>query len=140
MAYKISKLNKHIKHFRIYLYLLLLLCAAIICVMLLILKFYYKQDKRIGNINLILLTIFSGLVLRMQYYCITMKGGFMCQLPVILLFTIFHIIYTYYIITIVRKKRKKWELYDNYDKIVLGYFIIISIYFSKTYLNLIIHG
>lgn len=113
--------------------------APIICLMLIILKYYYKQEKRIGNINLISLTICSLLLIIMQYACITMNQiEIMCQLPVLFIFITFNIIYTLFVFTIFREKKKNWKLYDNYDKMVIGYFIIITIYFSKIGFNLII--
>jgi len=74
----------------------------------------------------------------MQYSCITRKQlETMCQLPVLFLFIIFYIIYTLFVFTIFREKKRDWNLYDNYDKIIIGYFIIITILGLKTYLNLI---
>ena len=132
MSYSISnkKLLKRIINFSIKskLMLLIQICAPIICIMLIILKFYYKQEKRISNINLISLTIFRLLLIRTQYSCITMKQlETMCQLPVLFLFIIFYIIYTLFVFTIFREKKWDWNLYDNYDKIIIGYFIIITI-------------
>ena len=138
MSYTISnkKLLKRIMNFGIYskLTLLIHICAPLICLMLIILKFYYKQEKRIGNINLFCLTFFSFFMIRIQYMCTTMKQmEIVCLAPVIIMYNIFYISYAFYIITILVKKKKKWELYDKYDKIVIGYFIIASMWILNLY-------
>jgi hypothetical protein len=141
MSYTISNkdLLKRIMKFPIYnkLTLLIHIFAPSICLMLIILKFYYKQEKRIGNINVIILTIFSFLMIRTQYTCIKMKEMEMfCQFPVLIMYLIFYINYVYYINTIFKKKRK-WELYDKYDKIVIGYFVIASLWLFQLFTRMI---
>ena len=139
MSYKISnkKLLKRIMNFPINskLTLLIHICGPLICVMLIILKFYYKQEKRISNMNLISLTFFSFFMIRIQYMCITMKQlEIMCQVPVMIIYFIFYISYVFYIITILVRKKKRWELYDKYDKIVIGYFIIASLWILNIFI------
>jgi hypothetical protein len=142
MSYTISNKNllKRIMKYSIYskLTLLIHIFAPSICLMLIILKFYYKQEKRIGNINIIILTIFSFLMIRIQYMCTKMKQmEMMCQFPVLIMYFIFYINYVFYIITILKKKERRWELYDMYDKIVIGYFIIASLWLFQLFIRML---
>ena len=70
--------------------------------------------------------------------CTKMKQmEMMCQFPVLIMYFIFYINYVFYIITILKKKERRWELYDMYDKIVIGYFIIASLWLFQLFIRML---